>query len=106
MPEKTRESPFSSAASENPRKLRVTPGSVRLVVEKRTRSPNRSINTSAAAEPTSEWVDGYSGTGGVTRNGCHAGSGSVRVLPSAPASWIAETGRQKRKLYFSANPAI
>jgi hypothetical protein len=40
--------------------------------------------------------DGYSGNGGVTSRGIHAGSAPVRGLPSVSASWIAVTGRQKR----------
>ena len=32
-----------------------------------------SINTSAAAQPKTVWVDGSFGTGGVMRNGCHVG---------------------------------
>ena len=52
MPAKTRESPFSSAAFEKPRKLRDTPGNVELVVSYRSRSPKSSVKTPAAAEPT------------------------------------------------------
>ena len=49
--------------------------------------------------------DGWSGYGGVARNGCHAESGLVAGLPSFAASWIAVIGRQDDQRALSTQTA-
>ena len=68
--------------------------------------PKLCASTTAAAIPSTLWVDGISGTGGLGSSVSNDGSGCVRGLPSCAASWIAVTGRQKLYRYFESQPAM
>src|SRR5688572_19660546 len=98
MPAITRDSAFSRAASLKLRKLRVgfaESADSDANVKGMSSRPNAYASTTALVAPRTLWVDGKSCTGGVVRNGSHAGAGIVARFPSSAASRIAEIGRQK-----------
>ena len=87
-------------------KLRVTPGSVGLVVVKLVASPKVAARMSAAAALKAEWPETYDGCAGVMSSDCQAASCTLAALPSWSDSWIAVTGRQTRKVYFVSQQAM
>ena len=98
--------PASCAAWLKLLKLRLTPGSVALVVVKALLSPNAAASTLDAAALKVLWPETYSGCGGVISSGRHASSTEVAALLSRSASWMAVSGRHKPKLYLASQQAM
>ena len=87
MPPKMRLMPASAAASENEWKLREKPGIASDVVENAISSePKNAASTVAAALLKVLWPEVYSGKGGVSMSGVHAGSFSVAGFLSVSAT--------------------